>query len=342
MPLGTSARPVCERRRGAATLRARAWYAEALLRRAASDRKGAQTAARAGLRILDEFAAALGATDVRAHVASHRIDLAELGLRIAIDARSGPGAFAWAERGRASHLSHAPASPPDDPRLADSLAELRLVTHDIEEGRSCRQRCGRLTTTAGHVGATDPRPSAAAGGFPWRNGEGSDDERTGRRTRRRRCPRVCGHRRSPACDQLRRRPLSPARVGPAGRSSPDGGAAAVRVAPYGEAQRVKGEPIRGLDLAEGNREPIERADGHACDRDRGSRPRHHPRRAHCNGCRGRFCRLARAARLPSRHRRRYGTARWSGSSREGTSWWRPDRPYRARGRRRRPSRDGTG
>lgn len=125
-----------QRRRGAATLRARAWYAEALLRRAASDRKGAQTAARAGLRILDEFAAALGATDVRAHVASHRIDLAELGLRIAIDARSGRQSFTWAERGRASHLSHAPVSPPNDPRLADALAELRLITHDIEEGRT--------------------------------------------------------------------------------------------------------------------------------------------------------------------------------------------------------------
>jgi CHAT domain-containing protein len=132
------------RRRGAATLRARAWYAEALLRRAAGDRRGAQRAAGVGLRILDEFAAALGATDVRAHVASHRIDLAELGVRIAIDAHSGPQSFTWAERGRASHLSSVSVRPPDDPRLADALAELRLITHDIDEARSAGRAVGSL------------------------------------------------------------------------------------------------------------------------------------------------------------------------------------------------------
>ena len=120
------------RRRRSAAMRARAWYAEALLRHALGNRRGAITAVRAGLRILDEHRATLGTTDLRAHASGRRIELAELGLRIAFeDGRPGQ-ILAWAEQGRASHLLLPPVHPPDDPELADLLAQLRSTVSEIE------------------------------------------------------------------------------------------------------------------------------------------------------------------------------------------------------------------
>ncbi|HEY3606115.1 MAG TPA: CHAT domain-containing protein [Pseudonocardiaceae bacterium] len=122
------------RRRGPAVLRARAWYAEALLRADTGDRRGAATATRTGLRILDEHAAALGATDLRAHSAAHRRDLAELGLRAAIADGDAARVFAWAERGRASRLLLRPVRPPDDPALAMLLAQVRQAAAALDTG----------------------------------------------------------------------------------------------------------------------------------------------------------------------------------------------------------------
>lgn len=133
------------RRRGVATLRARAWYAEALLRQNNGDHRGARRAARAGLRILDEHVAALGATDLRAHAAGLRTELVRLGLGIAL--REGPAArvFEWAERGKASHLAHPPARPPSDPLLADALAELRTTVMELDKLRGAGGHSVRLS-----------------------------------------------------------------------------------------------------------------------------------------------------------------------------------------------------
>ncbi|WP_051759150.1 CHAT domain-containing protein [Herbidospora cretacea] len=115
------------RHRGPALSRVRGWHAEALRRLAAGDPAGAAAAVRRGLRVLDEHRAALGATDLRAHSAEFRVELAELGLRMALD-RGGPAqVLGWAEQGRASHLLMRPVRPPDDPWLAGRLAELRAV-----------------------------------------------------------------------------------------------------------------------------------------------------------------------------------------------------------------------
>ncbi|GGM78786.1 CHAT domain-containing protein [Dactylosporangium sucinum] len=123
-------------RRGPATLRARGWFAEALLRLDASDAAGAAGAVRAGLRILDEHAAALGATDLRVHSAAHRRELTELGLRMALRDGRPRRVLEWAERGRASRLEYRSIRPPADPRLADLLAELRGIV--LEEARGDR------------------------------------------------------------------------------------------------------------------------------------------------------------------------------------------------------------
>ncbi|HEU4426846.1 MAG TPA: CHAT domain-containing tetratricopeptide repeat protein [Pilimelia sp.] len=123
------------RRLGPATLRARAWYAEARLRLAGGNRRGVTAAVRAGLRVLDEHRATLGATDLRAHASGHRLDLVELGLRMAMADGDPRRVLAWAEEGRASHLLLRPARPPDDPVLVDALGELRATVAEINQLR---------------------------------------------------------------------------------------------------------------------------------------------------------------------------------------------------------------
>ncbi|GIF53999.1 CHAT domain-containing protein [Asanoa iriomotensis] len=120
------------RRRVPAAVRARGWYAEAL-RRAHADPARAVGAIRAGLRILDEHAASLGAADLRVHSAAHRRELTALGLRLALRDGRPHRVLEWAERGRASRLGHRPARPPADPLLADLLAQLRGVAFELAD-----------------------------------------------------------------------------------------------------------------------------------------------------------------------------------------------------------------
>ena len=132
------------RRRGPAALRARGWYAQALLRQASDDPRGAAGAARRGLRILDEHNAAMGATDLRAHAAIHRAELTELGLRIALGSGRPARVFEWAERGKASHLLNRPVRPPEDPVLARLLSELRATAGEIDQLRGAGRGVGKL------------------------------------------------------------------------------------------------------------------------------------------------------------------------------------------------------
>lgn len=131
-------------RRAPATLRARAWYAEALHRSTAGDPRGATRAIRAGLRVLDEHHAVLRATDLRAHAAGHRTDLAELGLHIAFHDGRPMKVYEWAERSRATHLLQRPVRPPDDPALAEALAELRGIVLKVTELRGNRSGSASL------------------------------------------------------------------------------------------------------------------------------------------------------------------------------------------------------
>jgi CHAT domain-containing protein/tetratricopeptide (TPR) repeat protein len=124
-------------------LRARAWHAEALLRLAGGDRRGADAAARAGMRALHRHRATLGATELRAHVAGHADELATLGLQLAVEAGRPERVLGWAERWRAGALHLRPALPPDDTEQAADLVLLRDVVAQIDaaalDGRDTRR-----------------------------------------------------------------------------------------------------------------------------------------------------------------------------------------------------------
>jgi tetratricopeptide (TPR) repeat protein len=120
---------------GPAEARARAWLAEALLRSADGHRAAAQSALRAGLRIVEDHQATLGASELRAHVSVQRGALARTGLRMALEDRHPRRALWWAERSRASALRLRPARPPDHPELARDLADLRSTMAEIGEAR---------------------------------------------------------------------------------------------------------------------------------------------------------------------------------------------------------------
>jgi tetratricopeptide (TPR) repeat protein len=124
------ARPA--RQRGPVELRSRAWHAEALLRLGTGDHRGAEAALRAGMRVLERFRAALGGTELRAYASAHVADLANLGLRLALDDGDPWRVLAWAERWRAGGLLLRPLRPPDDAELAAGLAELRKVVSELD------------------------------------------------------------------------------------------------------------------------------------------------------------------------------------------------------------------
>ena len=114
-------------------LRSRAWHARALLCLARGRRQQAVAALRGGMDVLEEHRAALGATELRAHLSAHGADLAEAGLRLAIEDGDPAGVFEWAERWRAGALRSRPARPPEDPGLAGMLADLRSVVQQREK-----------------------------------------------------------------------------------------------------------------------------------------------------------------------------------------------------------------
>ena len=161
------------RRSGPADLRARAWHAEAIVRRSEGDRRGAARAVRTGLEILDDYRAGLGATDMRAHAFAHAEELSRLGVELAVESRRAESIFAAAERGRAGALRFRSARPPDDAELIADLAELRQVVTELSSGAArsapliARQRAiedairDRARHAAGMDGLAARRPTGA-------------------------------------------------------------------------------------------------------------------------------------------------------------------------------------
>ncbi|WP_239167281.1 CHAT domain-containing protein [Catellatospora coxensis] len=116
---------------GPARLRIRACHAQALSRLHHGDLAGARRALRHGLRLLDQYRAALGATELRVLSSAEGGDLAALGVRLALSQRSARQVLAWSERWRAATLRLPPSTPADDPDLVRELAQLRRVTAEL-------------------------------------------------------------------------------------------------------------------------------------------------------------------------------------------------------------------
>ncbi|HET8683526.1 MAG TPA: CHAT domain-containing tetratricopeptide repeat protein, partial [Micromonosporaceae bacterium] len=118
-------------RSGPLELRVRAWYAHALLRGAGHDRRGVESALRAGMALVERQQAAVGATELRVHLAVYGAEIAGMGLGLAIAAEDPRAVLAWAERWRAGTLRLRPVRPPEDPELAEALAEVRRLSVEL-------------------------------------------------------------------------------------------------------------------------------------------------------------------------------------------------------------------
>lgn len=139
---------------------------------AASGRPGA--AARqltTGLAELHRYRAQVGCLDLQTGAAVHGRDLAEAGLRRALDRGRPAEVFAWAERSRAQALLLPPVRPPADPETAaalEALRQLRLSVREAERaGRptaALRSRCADLERRIRHRSWTVAGPGT--GGRP--------------------------------------------------------------------------------------------------------------------------------------------------------------------------------
>lgn len=125
--------PLAVRSRGSGPIDVRvdAWSGLAALRRARGDLRGASSAARAGLRVVDAYQAAIGASEMRVAVAGHTRFLAAIGLELAYRSGRPRRVFAWMERTRAGALRFPAVRPPDDARLAEDLARLRRIDTEL-------------------------------------------------------------------------------------------------------------------------------------------------------------------------------------------------------------------
>ena len=132
------------RQSGPVDLRARAWHAEALLRLHDGNRRGAWSALRAGIQVLDRYRTSLAATDLRVHAAGHGEGLTGLGIRLAVEEGDPHRVLAWTERCRAISQRPRLARPPRDARLAAELAELRQAVAATHEAALAGQPTGHL------------------------------------------------------------------------------------------------------------------------------------------------------------------------------------------------------
>jgi CHAT domain len=130
------------RRRGPVADRIEAWHVDALLRRERGDVAGAQRAVRSALGLLETHRAALGAADLRASASAMGVELARLGLGIALAGSDTDAMLRAAERLRASALRLPAVTPPEHPALRDCATDLRRlgaeIRHAEQGGRTAR------------------------------------------------------------------------------------------------------------------------------------------------------------------------------------------------------------
>lgn len=120
-------------RAGPAELRLQKWQATAMLRMARGNLRGADAAARAGLDLLDEYQASLGASELRFGIERQGAELGSIGLGLAAESGSPRRLFRWMERTRARALRHPPVVPDDADPEQEVLSELRRVGAELRD-----------------------------------------------------------------------------------------------------------------------------------------------------------------------------------------------------------------
>jgi hypothetical protein len=161
----------CEvvRRRGTVADRIEYWHAQALLRLAKGDRRNGERALRVGLRLLDDYRAALGATELRATASRLGSDLAGAGLELALSDGNPRSVLAWAERLRAGALRLPRVNAPDDRELREQETDLRRLVAEVRRAESAGRPVRSLITRQNTLETAirrRARIAAAAGGRP--------------------------------------------------------------------------------------------------------------------------------------------------------------------------------
>ena len=132
------------RRHGSALSRAVAWRAEALRAEAVGDRGRLMYACRRGLDVIDEYRSMLGSSELRAQTTAHGAELANLGLRHALQLGRPGLMLAWSERWRAVALAVPPVRGPADKKLQADLAAMRGVDSSLRVASSLGLRTAPL------------------------------------------------------------------------------------------------------------------------------------------------------------------------------------------------------
>lgn len=118
-------------RRAPAGTRVATWTARALMHHQKADDRATRHAIRTGLRLATEYAAVLGASELRAAAAADGRELAELGVRLALRTGDPAQVLTAAEVLRGRSLDRPPTRPPGDAALAADLGALRRVGAEL-------------------------------------------------------------------------------------------------------------------------------------------------------------------------------------------------------------------
>ena len=154
-------------------VRAAAWHATALLHVLDERPAEAKRAIAAGLRVVDAHRASLGASDLRARASADGVELAELGVRLALRTSQPAQVLRAAERWRAGSLAGRARTTDVDEGVAQGLAEMRRLerqfrkvdgddAQDIEVTRAEFVRVERQITKVTRMAVGDPRAVAGA------------------------------------------------------------------------------------------------------------------------------------------------------------------------------------
>ncbi len=167
-------RAVAHRRVGTLDARLRGFYAQALLRDAHGDRRGAEAALLAGVKVLDEYHALLGATELRVHASGVSVELTATGLGWAVERGDPRRTLGWADRGRSRATRPRPVRPPRDAAVTAALAQVRRLQAQTAQaqldggprpGAAQRRAAEHLVVVAsrkaGGMGAVDLDPDPA-------------------------------------------------------------------------------------------------------------------------------------------------------------------------------------